>query len=197
MGRPRLGNPRVSGERRRAGSDPAVRPGQKGRWSARPPPAPHSPPHAARAPRAPAPGARTPAPPRRGRGPMAGRPARASRALHCHANIKEVKRRSGPAGRRVSRRWGDAWEQRQGEQHRDEPRRPALRPALPSGAPTRPVARPPAGRGWMRRGPQGGGGGPRPRAPGAPRGGVRGPGAPRSPCARARPRSPEPDRGRR
>lgn len=57
--------------------------------------------------------------------------------------------------------------------------------AAPASVASAPVARLP-GRGWMWRGPLGGGG-LRPPAPGAPRAGVRGPGAPRPPCARARP----------
>ncbi|XP_045878947.1 exonuclease mut-7 homolog [Meles meles] len=112
---------------------------------------------------------------------------------------KGGKRRPGAAGGRlqlrVGRRVGPAWEPPQAGTGNARRRRRAHRPSA-SAVPA-PVARPP-GRGWMRRGPRGGG--PRPPAPGTPRSGVRGPGAPRPPCAEARPetaRGPRRSRRRR
>ncbi|KAK2120818.1 hypothetical protein P7K49_002204 [Saguinus oedipus] len=106
---------------------------------------------------------------------------------HCYANIKTVK---GAPAREASEScgaWEGAWEPR-GSRSRTKQAPGPRDVAVPGRArPPRAERAPPSppGRGWMRQGPRGGD--PRPRAPGAPRGGVRGPGTPRPPCAEARP----------
>lgn len=113
---------------------------------------------------------------------------RARHRLPLLCKYKGGKRRPGAAGgrvqRRVGRRVGSSWELQPKQAGIRE--RGAAVPDLPAYTITAsaPVARSP-GHGWMRRGPCGGG--PPPPAPRAPRGGVRGPGAPRRPCAEAGP----------
>lgn len=122
------------------------------------------------------------APPRAGAAQWAGGGrARHGRPLSCE--YKEGERRPGAAGRRVQRRLARRV-QPQPESAGTGNAAPLPRPGRPRERSARP-RRPSAGRGWMWRGSRGAG--PRPPAPGAPRGGVRGPGAPRLPCAEARP----------
>lgn len=122
------------------------------------------------------------------RRPIAGLSASASPALHCYANIKEVKgapaRRAGESSSAWRSAWGPCGSHSRSEQGPESAASPLRLDRPPASAAPAPVARS-AGRGWMRRGPRSGG--PRPPAPGAPRGGVRGLGAPRPPCAQARP----------